>query len=152
MILAMKKIVLLALLLISFSGNICAQTEMSAQLNIRFENLETAKGYIRLALYRSVETFMDEEKAELFNFRVEKEGTMEGQIKGLEPGTYAFAIFHDKDEDNILNTNFFGIPKEPYGFSRQSPSKWRPPTFGEAKFEVVAGKNELTVPLQRFSF
>ena len=121
-----------------------------AKISIQFDNLESSEGYLRLALYDSEGSFMDEEKALLFNFKVEKKGSMSVEIDGLEPGKYAFAAFHDLNNNNKLDTNFFGVPTEPYCFSRPSVSKWRPPTFEEAAFDLSTEGEKLTVELQRW--
>jgi uncharacterized protein (DUF2141 family) len=39
------------------------------------------------------------------------------EIPNIEPGEYAIVVFQDFNEAEILNKNFLGIPKEPYGFS-----------------------------------
>lgn len=141
---------MMSIFLLSLLGNATAQN--TGDLTICFENIDLPEGHIRVALYRSEDDFMDTEKAMLYSFPVEKKGRMEVQVEGLEVGTYAFASFHDENGDGELSTNFFGIPKEAYAFSRQCPSKWRPPTFDEAKFAVKSGGSKLTVPLQRWKF
>jgi uncharacterized protein (DUF2141 family) len=45
----------------------------------------------------------------------EEEMTVE--IPNLDAGEYAIAIIQDINENEILDKNFLGIPKEPYGFS-----------------------------------
>lgn len=133
-----------------FSVQIMGQD--SANLNITFENITSDKGTVRVAVYASAEDFMDMEKAKLYTFEVNEPGQLQAQIDDLKPGTYAFASFHDENNDDDLDTNFFGIPKEPYCFSRQCPSKWRPPTFEEAKIELSEGGNEVKVSMQRWQF
>ena len=48
----------------------------------------------------------------------EEEMTVE--ISVVESGEYAIAVFQDLNENEKLDKNFVGIPKEPYGFS----GKW----------------------------
>ena len=48
-----------------------------------------------------------------------KEMTVE--ISNVESGEYAIAIIQDLNENEKLDKNFLGIPKEPYGFS----GKWK---------------------------
>ena len=38
-------------------------------------------------------------------------------FKDLPPGEYAAVAFQDVNGNGILDKNFLGIPKEPYGFS-----------------------------------
>ena len=51
-------------------------------------------------------------------------------------GEYAVTIFHDKNEDEKLNTNFIGIPKEPYGFSNNPMAMFGPPSYEKCLFTV----------------
>lgn len=51
-------------------------------------------------------------------------------------GTYAVAIFLDINRNGQLDTNFFGAPVEPYGFSQNKLFTLRPTSFEEAAFEV----------------
>lgn len=59
------------------------------------------------------------------------------QIKDLKPGKYAFKYFHDENNDEKINTNFMGIPKEGYGFSNNAKGKFGPPPFDKMIFEVT---------------
>lgn len=57
-------------------------------------------------------------------------------IENLSPGKYAFKYFHDENNDEKLNTNFMGIPKEGYGFSNDAKGKFGPPGFDKMIFEL----------------
>jgi len=84
----------------------------------------------------------------LLEFNDENEKVLEGYsekisnnncvivIKDLKPGKYAFKFFHDENNDEKLNTNFMGIPKEGYGFSNNASGKFGPPSFNKMIFEV----------------
>jgi uncharacterized protein (DUF2141 family) len=45
------------------------------------------------------------------------EHEMTVEIPNLDSGEYAIAIIQDLNENEMLDKNFLGIPKEPYGFS-----------------------------------
>lgn len=66
-------------------------------------------------------------------------------FKELEVGEYGIKIIHDENDNNELDTNTLGIPKEGYGFSNNGgafgPSPWR-----EAKFSVK-DTTELSITL-----
>ena len=49
---------------------------------------------------------------------------------------YAFSFFHDLNNNKKLDTNFLGIPKEPYGFSNNKKGRFGPPKFSEASLEI----------------
>ena len=52
-------------------------------------------------------------------------------MEDLPAGQYAIAIFHDKNGDEQLDTNWLGIPKEPLGFSNARMRTFGPPSFQE---------------------
>ena len=58
-------------------------------------------------------------------------------INDLKPGKYAFKYFHDENNNEKLNTNFMGIPKEGYGFSNNAKGSFGPPSFDKTVFEVT---------------
>lgn len=53
-------------------------------------------------------------------------------------GTYAVAVFLDVNRNGQLDTNLFGAPTEPYGFSNNKLFAFRPTSFEEAAFRVDA--------------
>jgi len=85
----------------------------------------------------------------LLEFNDENEKVLEGysetisnnkcviSIKDLKSGKYAFKFFHDENNDEKLNTNFMGIPKEGYGFSNSAKGSFGPPSFEKMLFELT---------------
>jgi len=59
-------------------------------------------------------------------------GKAHARFEGVFPGSFAITVFHDEDGDTELRENFFGIPKEGIGFSRNVRPRFRAPRFGEA--------------------
>ena len=57
-------------------------------------------------------------------------------INNLKPGSYSFKYFHDKNNNNKIDTNFIGIPKEGFGFANNAMNKFGPPDFKKTIFEV----------------
>jgi uncharacterized protein (DUF2141 family) len=58
----------------------------------------------------------------------------------LPQGEYAVAIYQDNNNNQRLDTNLFGVPQEPYGFSNNVRPKFRAPNFEEAKIQVKEQK------------
>lgn len=61
-------------------------------------------------------------------------------FKDVPTGDYAVTLFHDKNSDGKLNTNFIGIPKEPYGFSNNPMAMFGPPSYEKCLFKVDSNK------------
>jgi len=74
--------------------------------------------------------------------KIEARGPGEVSMAGpdLPPGRYAISAFFDLNGNGELDTNFFGIPSEPYGFSNQVRPAMRAATFEEAAFDWHADK------------
>lgn len=56
------------------------------------------------------------------------------EINSLNFGEYAIKVFHDKNNNGKLDTDFLGIPKENYGYSNNARSWFGPPSWQKAKF------------------
>ncbi|NLZ95638.1 MAG: DUF2141 domain-containing protein, partial [Bacteroidales bacterium] len=50
--------------------------------------------------------------------------------------SYAFSIYHDINSDKECNLSFFGIPKEPYGFSKNYRPILSKPSFHDCKINL----------------
>jgi uncharacterized protein (DUF2141 family) len=57
-------------------------------------------------------------------------------VENLKPGKYAFKFFHDENQNNKLDGNWLGIPKEGFGFSNDPAMTFGPPAFGKTVFEL----------------
>ena len=57
-------------------------------------------------------------------------------IENLKPGNYAFKFIHDENNNDKLDTNWMGIPKEGFGFSNNPSMTFGPPSFDKTVFEL----------------
>lgn len=55
---------------------------------------------------------------------------------------YAIAVYHDVNSNSKLDKNFFGIPKEGYGFSNNARGTFGPPSFDDAAI-LLDSENKL---------
>ena len=70
------------------------------------------------------------------------------QFADLPAGDYALTAFLDENSNNKLDSNLFGLPTEPYGFSRNARSMAGPPPFADASFRVEDGAQQHTFDLK----
>ena len=68
----------------------------------------------------------------------------------VEPGRYSVAVFLDEDADGKFDSNFLGIPKEPFGFSNDVMGALGKPSFEKASFEVGANGARIELTLTAF--
>jgi len=69
------------------------------------------------------------------------------QLRVPGPGMYAVSCNHDANDNEKMDTNFLGIPKEGWGVSNGARPSMRAPRFDEAKFEVMGSKRSVVVPI-----
>jgi uncharacterized protein (DUF2141 family) len=104
-------------------------------LTVTISNLHNDKGHVLVSLFKGSDGFPgDAAKA----FRKAKltisNKTTSVSFPGLPSGTYAVAILHDENDDQEMNTNMLGIPREGYGFSNNETGLLGPPSFSKASF------------------
>lgn len=57
-------------------------------------------------------------------------------FRDLPPGRYAVVAYQDRNGNRELDRGLFGIPAEPYGFSRDARDDGGPPKFRDAALDV----------------
>ena len=110
------------------------------KLTIKISNIETMKGDIKVGVFNTDATFLKVGYAiKNYTVKVEK-NTAVITITDLPKGEYAVSMYHDENSDNKMNTNFIGIPKEPYGFSNNVKPKMSAPKYTDCKFSFSEDK------------
>lgn len=134
----MKKLILLSILLIS------PAKIFAFEINVDILNVKNNIGNISIGLFNSKDTFLSKPFKGLI--LKTQSNTMKCQFQNIPNGTYAIALYHDENLNKKLDKNFFGIPKEGYGFSNNAKPLFGPPSFEKAKF-VVNNDANLTIKL-----
>ena len=65
----------------------------------------------------------------------------------VPPGKYAVAVIHDENENQKLDRNFLGIPKEGFGFANNPRVLLSAPSFQAASTEVACPATEIEIRL-----
>ena len=123
----------------------------SSDLLIKVKNLKSSKGKIQIALWDNASGFPDSHATAIERVTINANSNLEAQITNLKPGRYAVGLFHDKNSDMELNTNFMGIPKEGFGFSNNPKILFGPPNFQTSSFMVNKDqKKSIIIELKHF--
>lgn len=118
----------------------------AADLTVIVENVKSAKGAVRVGLFTKAEGFP---KAPARGQIAEATaGSVSFMFKDLQPGNYALSALHDVNDNQKLDTNFVGMPTEPYGFSRDARGIFGPPSFTEASIAVDGKDQRIIVQLK----
>lgn len=110
-------------------------------LNITIEGVKTSNGNVSVAVYNQENGFLKFDKAYKSDSTLAKKGKTKIRIEDLPEGEYALAIFHDANNNHILDVNWLGIPKEAIGFSKAKMKAFGPPTYGECTFKITSDHN-----------
>ncbi len=108
------------------------------KLILLVDGVTTSNGHLAVGIFDSQDAFLKEGKAIKGVFAKAEKGTTQIEILDMPNGTYAISIFHDENDNKEMDTNFFGIPKEPIGFSIGKLKTFGPPSFNECAFEITS--------------
>jgi len=117
-------------------------TAWSAELAVKVTNIKH-EGVLYVAVYDDKEVFESDkgdnsqQRPGIVGGLVKKvtAGEAEGTIE-LEEGIYSIGFFIDKNNNEKLDTNFLGVPKEQFGFSNDAMGLFGPPSFEAASFTL----------------
>jgi uncharacterized protein (DUF2141 family) len=130
----------------TFSFNTANNYANNSSVKITVENLESNAGHVLVSLFSAEEGFPDKPEKAVRKASISiKDKKAWVVFTGLTAGTYAVAILHDENDDQKMNTNFFGIPIEGYGFSNDVMGRFGPPSFTKASFLIGNGSKEITI-------
>lgn len=139
-----KLLVPVCLLVLCMNSSFVEKTS-SAILHVEISNVSSTKGKLYVGIFRRKDKF-PEITGKFKGFLVDpKTSVTSYTISDLPPDTYAVAVFHDKNKNNILDKNMLGVPTEEYGFSNNARRTFSAPSFDEAAFEL---KSERKIKLE----
>jgi len=133
-----RKLILIAVFIFSGIFSMNAQENETYTLTINISGLESNKGKVLIALFNKKEQFLKKRFKGGMTTITAKEATY--VFEGIPKGEYAVSIFHDENDNDKMDTNFFGIPKEDYGCSNNARGFMGPPKYEDAKFHFTAHK------------
>ncbi len=135
----MKKSIIIMILVLG-------AVKVNAQsLTVSIKNIVSDKGMLRVGIFNSQTDFL---KKQLYGQIVKsKSGDVQVVFENIPEGTYAVSIIHDENENEELDSNFFGIPNEGFGFSNDAMGTFGPPSFEKASFKLTEN-GTLTINLK----
>jgi uncharacterized protein (DUF2141 family) len=125
-----------------------AWAQDQATLVIHVQDVSPKGGVVRLGLYDEARYPDDDAKALASADVPAQPGETVITLNNIAPGTYAIQTYQDINNNDRMDTSWFGFPLEPFGFSRDAKPKLSKPRFAAVKFEVVPGMNVQTLHLQ----
>lgn len=111
-------------------------------ISITITNLRNDKGQVLICLFKDGDGYPDKpEKA----FRKSKATIVSGNkavisFSGLPTGNYSIVALHDENNNMKMDKNWYGLPKEGYGFSNNAMGTFGPPGIRKASFHYTMDK------------
>lgn len=120
-----------------------SQQSTNCTLTVKIDNIKANTGNIMLAVYNRNNFLKDR----LIQKVVSANSTSLTISFSLPYGEYAIATYQDLNVNQKLDTNFVGIPQEPYGFSNNYRPKFRAPNFDETKLLLTQNTQNTQISL-----
>ena len=122
-------------------------SQNKAVLTLQIEGIEQSAGYMMVAVYDEADQFLSKNMFDGSKSKVDNTGVMKIDLE-LPFGDYGISVFHDTDANGKLDTNVFGIPKEPTGFSNNAKGTFGPPKYEQVKFSFTKSGQKLSIRLE----
>jgi len=116
----------------------------SNKLIVNVTNFKNNQGKVMIGIYIGQENFM--KKSVFRKSSTIQDNSAKVVFENLPSGEYAISLYHDENENNKLDTGWFGIPNEGYGCSNNAKGMMGPPKYEDAKFQLTSYK-EMTIKI-----
>ena len=118
-------------------------TELRGDISLEMEinNLESNKGPIYIRILDENENPVIVGTSPVINYSAEI------SFDSIFPGKYAIQFFHDENENQKMDFNLIGIPKEKFGSSNDVKPILGPPKFEKMLFEIYQDKKIVMKPV-----
>lgn len=113
-------------------------TVNDTNVEVVIEGVRSEKGKLVIAIFKDHESF---EKRKPIKKIVLNKSEIKGNetVFNISPGTYGISVLDDENDNNIMDYNFFGMPKEGFGFSDYYHKGFSKPNFDNFEFKVIDG-------------
>lgn len=119
------------------------------RIDARIEGSEAADGLAGVALWTASNGFPEDiQHAVATTYVPIIAGEALATFDELAPGSYAVIVYHDKNNNQEFDKNWFGMPREAWGVSNNARPRLRAPLFEEASFELTAGVQSIDISIR----
>lgn len=116
----------------------------AAELTVNINEINNQTGHLQIALFLGEDAYHQGKTKWSSKKKVNHESE-QVVFSDLPDGDYAIKIFHDANDNNKMDFNMLGMPKENYGFSNNA-GRFGQPEYEEAMF-VVKDNTVITIDL-----
>ena len=124
------------------------QTIAEPILQVEIDGVRSPEGVYSCALFNSESTWKQREGAVAAETLPVEAESVVWTVDTLAPGEYAIAVFHDANENEVLDRHSLGFPIEAYGFSNNARGKFGPPPYEKITFRVEQDPVKIKIQLK----
>jgi uncharacterized protein (DUF2141 family) len=125
-----------------------SSSSITGEIIIEIEGLRNSKGTVKIGVYDKKERF-PKDGGSLLNLTGNiVNGKCIIEVKNLAKGDYSFALLHDENNNDEMDYNWIGIPKEGFGFSRNPSTGLTAPSFNETKVTFDGSKKHISIKVK----
>jgi uncharacterized protein (DUF2141 family) len=128
-----------------FSSSLFAQ---QTEVTINIGGLISSQGKVFIALFNSSKGFPNEGQTAFYKKVLDIKDKQASITLLLAKGTYALAVFHDENDNQKMDKNMVGYPKEKFGFSNDPKIAFSAPSFEECSFLVTESPKQIMINLK----
>ena len=134
-----SRILAAAIVLAGALATVAADAQQGNTINVAVSGIKDNSGSIRCGLFNSASTFpKDGQEIQGVEAPIAN-GQATCTFTNVAPGTYAVAYFKAAPGQTKMKTGMFGMPQDPYGFSRNATIGMGPPSFNSAAYSYAGG-------------
>lgn len=135
-------------LLISLQFVSAQKKQSGSSIVVQLNGIKAPTGQVLLSLFKSEEGFPTQpEKAFMWKRAKVTSSSLIISLDGLPLGTYAIAVVHDENSNEVMDRDWLGMPDEEYGISNNVSGTVIPPSFDEAKFTVTGKRDTVKIEM-----
>lgn len=109
----------------------------NAKVTVNIRGLISSNGKVFVALFDNKNGFPDNAAKHAYSTNIIAPVDKQASFTiSLPSGTYAISVFHDANNNQELDKNWVGYPKEKFGFSNNPKVTISAPNFEECSFKV----------------
>jgi len=123
-------------------------TAETGSITVEALGFKNNEGKARLLLFTSEEGKhfpADQDKAFVKRILPIENNKVVFELQDIPYGDYAISVHHDENNDDKVNSNWIGIPKESLGASNDAKGSFGPPPFEKAKIAVDTEQMSITI-------
>lgn len=118
-----------------------------ASIELHVVGIEEVKGELYIGLYDDNINFRNTDSVFMKQIVPVDGHEIISVMENLPKSEYALTLFHDKNSNGKLDKNWFGKPKEKYGFSNHQKIRFKAPGFEKCSF-YVSGDTEIQIQMK----